>query len=131
MAIVLFDGLCNLCNGSVRFIAANDPSGRFRFASLQSQVAADVLAPFGRDAATLASVVLLDEGRLFERSDAALRIAAELRAPWTFARLLLAVPRAWRDAAYEVVARNRYRVFGRRDVCAVPDAVLAERFISG
>ena len=116
MAIVLFDGVCNLCDGSIRFIAANDPAGRFRFASLQSPEAAAALAPFGRTATSLESIVLIDGDRLYERSDAALRIAAELSAPWTFARALLAVPRGVRDRLYDAIARNRYRLFGTRSL---------------
>ena len=130
MATVLFDGVCNLCNGSVRFIAANDPAARFRFASLQSPQAAAALAPFGRSPASFDSVVLIDGPRLFEGSDAALRIDAELRAPWGAARALLALPRSLREAAYNAIARNRYRIFGRRDVCALPDPSLADRFIA-
>jgi predicted DCC family thiol-disulfide oxidoreductase YuxK len=128
-AIVLFDGICNLCNGSVRFIAANDPAERFRFASLQSPQAAAALAPFGRDAASFESVVLIDGGRLYERSDAALRIAAELRPPFGIARAFLALPPAVRDAAYAWIANNRYRVFGRRESCALPTPELASRFL--
>ncbi len=130
MATILFDGVCNLCNASVRFIAANDPAGRFRFAALQSPQAAATLARFGRAPGTFDSVVLIDGDHLYERSEAALRIAAELRAPWTFARVLLALPLGVRDAAYAWVARNRYRTFGRREHCAIPDAELAKRFIS-
>ncbi len=131
MATILFDGFCNLCNGSVRFVIANDTAARFRFASLQSPAAAVALAPFGRSAESLESIVLIDGGRLFERSDAALRIAAELRAPWPLARALLAVPSGLRDAVYGAIARNRYRLFGKRDSCALPDPDpdLARRFL--
>ncbi len=113
----------------MRFIIANDPSGRFRFASLQSPAASAALAPFGRSAESLESIVLIDGGRIFERSDAALRIAAELRAPWPLARALLAVPLSLRDAVYDAIARYRYRLFGKRDSCALPDPDLAYRFL--
>jgi predicted DCC family thiol-disulfide oxidoreductase YuxK len=129
VATILFDGVCNLCNGSVRYIIANDPAARFRFASLQSPAARAALAPFGRAPESLESIVLIDGGRLFERSDAALRIAAELRAPWPLARALLAIPTGLRDAVYDAIARNRYRLFGRRDFCAVPEPDLARRFL--
>jgi predicted DCC family thiol-disulfide oxidoreductase YuxK len=129
-AIVLFDGICNLCNGSVRFIAANDPAERFRFASLQSPQAAAALAPFGRDPSSFESVVLIVGGHLYERSDAALRIAAELRAPFGIARAFLALPQRARDAAYAWVANNRYRLFGRRESCALPTPDLASRFLA-
>jgi predicted DCC family thiol-disulfide oxidoreductase YuxK len=129
VATILFDGLCNLCNGSVRFIIANDRAARFRFASLQSAAARAALAPFGRSPESLESIVLIDGGRLFERSDAALRIAAELRAPWPLARAFLAVPSELRDAVYDAIARNRYRLFGKRDFCALPAPDLARRFL--
>jgi predicted DCC family thiol-disulfide oxidoreductase YuxK len=129
MATVLFDGTCNFCNAAVRVIVSQDPKKIFRFASLQSPRATEFLAPFGLRAERLDSIVLIDGDRLYVRSDAALRIAAELRAPCTFARFLLAVPKAPRDRIYDWVARNRYRVFGRRDACALPDATLADRFL--
>jgi predicted DCC family thiol-disulfide oxidoreductase YuxK len=127
--IVLFDGLCNLCSASVRFIVARDPAARFRFASLQSPAAQALLAPFGAPATALESVVLLDEGRLYTRSDAALRIARALRPPWPLCTALLAVPRPLRDALYEFVARHRFRWFGRRSACFVPTPELQARFL--
>jgi predicted DCC family thiol-disulfide oxidoreductase YuxK len=114
-ATVLFDGTCNLCSNSVRFIRANDPHGRFDFEPLHSPQAAVLLARFGRGPDAPASIVLVQDGRLFERSDAALRIAAELRFPWTLARAFLALPARYRDPVYDWIARNRYRFFGRRE----------------
>ncbi len=130
MATVLFDGACNLCNGSVRFIIANDPAGHFRFASLQSPQGNAALARAGWRAKGVDSIVLIDGNRLYRRSDAALRIAAELRAPWGLARALLVIPPAIRDAVYDWVAKHRYEVFGKRDLCALPDPALAERFLT-
>ena len=127
---MLFDGTCNLCDAGVRFIIANDPAGFFRFASLQSVEAAALLARFGRSAADVDSIVLVTEDRMYERSDAALRIAAELHEPWGLARGLLAVPRSVRDGIYDWIARNRYRFFGRRDVCTLPDPASADRFLT-
>ncbi|MDB5094081.1 MAG: thiol-disulfide oxidoreductase [Candidatus Eremiobacteraeota bacterium] len=117
-AIVLFDGVCNLCNGAVRFIAANDPAGRFTFLSLQSPQGA-VLAGPGR-VPPEESIVVLDGGKRYEQSDAVLHVAVYLRWPWPLAFGLILVPRGARDAAYRWVARNRYRWFGRRDACALP-----------
>ena len=130
MATVLFDGVCNLCNGSVRFIIANDPAGHFRFASLESPQAAAALARVGWSAKGLDSIVLIDGDRVYRRSDAALRIAAELRAPWGLARALLAIPAEIRDGIYDWVAKHRYEVFGRRELCALPDPGLADRFLT-
>ena len=131
MATVLFDGVCNLCTGSVRFIIANDPAGHFKFASLQSPQATAALARAGwRAKNALDSIVLIDGDRIYRRSDAALRIAAELRAPWGLARALLAIPAEIRDPIYDWVAKHRYEVFGKREVCALPDPALAERFLT-
>ncbi len=113
----------------MRFVRANDPQARFDFEPLHSPQAAVLLARFGRSADAAASIVLVQDGRLFERSDAALRIAAELRFPWTLARALLALPARYRDPVYDWVARNRYRFFGRREVApdvSLPGATLPE-----
>jgi predicted DCC family thiol-disulfide oxidoreductase YuxK len=112
-ATVLFDGDCSLCNGAVRFIAANDPAGRFAFRSLQSEGAiAESQQP---DA-----IMLLDYGRRYEGSDAVLHIALGLRAPWPLAFAAILIPRPVRDRLYRWIARNRYRWFGRTEVCALP-----------
>ena len=133
MALILFDGVCNLCNGFVQFVIEHDPAGRFRFAALQSVAGQAVLAAHGLDANAVAtepdSVLLELDGQLYSHSDAVLRIARELGGPW---RLLLAgyvLPRAWRDAAYRLVARNRYRWFGRQESCWLPTPKLRARFL--
>ena len=129
-AIVLFDGVCNLCNGAVRFIAANDPAGRFAFLALQSPRAQTLLGSVPRtEAGDPESIVLLQGGRRYELSDAALHIALGLRAPWPLAFAAILVPRSVRDAFYRWIARNRYRWFGRRECCVVPAPELRERFL--
>ena len=130
--IVLFDGVCNLCSAAVRFLIARDPSGRLRFASLQSEAGARVLAAHGRAAPVgePGSVLLVEGGRVYERSTAALRTAAHLSGPWPLAVALLAVPRPLRDAVYGVIARRRYRWFGRTDACWVPTPALRARFLA-
>jgi predicted DCC family thiol-disulfide oxidoreductase YuxK len=110
---VLFDGDCSLCNGAVRFIAANDPAGRFAFRSLQSE--GEVAQAQQPDA-----IVLLDYGRRYEASDAVLHIALGLRFPWPLAFAAILIPRDIRDALYRWIARNRYDWFGRVDVCTLP-----------
>lgn len=127
--IVLFDGYCNLCDGAVRFIIDHDRAGRIRFASLQSEPGQALLEGFGHAAAAPESIVLVDGDRLYERSDATLRIAALLDAPWSAARVLLAVPRPLRDSVYRFVARNRYRIFGKRDACRIPTPSESARFL--
>jgi predicted DCC family thiol-disulfide oxidoreductase YuxK len=119
-----------LCNAAVRFVCSNDPAGRFRFASLQSAPAARLLARFGRDSATISSIILIDEDGLHERSTAALRIARGLRRPWSWLGFFERLPVPLRDPLYEAIARNRYRWFGRRDACAVPDPAQRARFLA-
>ena len=123
--VVLFDGVCNLCNASVRFILARDPGGRFRFASLQSQAARRLLG----DRFTGESIVLLEAGKIYTKSRAALRIARGLRFPWPMLYAFAAVPRPVRDAIYEWVARHRYAWFGKRDSCMLPTPGLRGRFL--
>jgi predicted DCC family thiol-disulfide oxidoreductase YuxK len=128
-ATVLFDGLCNLCNATVRFIMANDPDGRFRFAPLQSAAAARLLAPFARDPASPSSILVIDADGLHERSGAALRVAGGLRRPWRWLSALTAIPAGVRDPVYDWIARNRYRWFGRRTHCALPSPAQRARFV--
>lgn len=127
--LVLFDGVCNLCNVAVRFIIDRDPAARFRFASLQSSAARSQLDRIPGDAPRPDSIVLVEHGRLFTRSTAALRIARRLRFPWPLLFALIVVPRPLRDAVYDYVARNRYRWFGRREACLVPTAEVRGRFL--
>jgi len=128
--VILFDGLCNLCAGSVRFVLERDPAGVFDFASLQSEAARRLVAHAGRDAALLPdSLVLVDADGVHLRSEAALRIAARLRRPWPLLAALRILPRALRDAAYDFVARRRYRWFGKRETCLVPSPERRGRFL--
>jgi len=129
-AIVLFDGVCNFCNTAVRFVAANDPHGRFSFASLQSARAQALLGERDPIPGEPDSIVLLDYGRRYELSDAVLHIALRLRAPWPLAFVGILIPRYVRDAAYRWIARNRYRWFGRMDTCPLPPPGLRERFLA-
>jgi predicted DCC family thiol-disulfide oxidoreductase YuxK len=130
--VILFDGVCNLCASSVQFIIARDPKARFKFCSLQSQQAQSLLGSFAvRDLPD--SVVLVDEmGKLHVKSKAALEIGKHLTWPWYWlAWLACLVPRPVRDSAYDLVARNRYRWFGRKEQCWMPTKELKERFLGG
>jgi predicted DCC family thiol-disulfide oxidoreductase YuxK len=127
-AVILFDGVCNFCNGVVRWVFDRDPEGCFRFAPLQSAFAVRRLGELGR-CVSLNTIVLIEGDRVYERSDAVLRITRRLRPPWSISAILLGVPRPLRDFVYRVVAAVRYRVWGRKDTCAIPPPGLRERFL--
>ena len=127
--VVVFDGVCNLCSASVQFIVRHDARGRFRFASAQSAAGREMLREAGLDPDDPASFMLLADGRTWLRSDAALEVARGLAWPWRMLGALRVVPRFVRDPVYDSIARHRYRWFGKRDQCMLPDAGLKARFI--
>ncbi|GIL44816.1 hypothetical protein Vafri_2287 [Volvox africanus] len=129
--IILFDGVCNLCNGGVNFMLDNDPNGVFRLAALQSQAGRRLLTRCGRSPNDISSIVLVEKDRHFIRSEAILRIGAALRVPLPLlAALGFPVPLPLRDAFYDAIANNRYSFFGRTDTCRLRDAGnFADRFI--
>jgi predicted DCC family thiol-disulfide oxidoreductase YuxK len=128
--VLLFDGVCNLCDAAVRFVIERDPPpATFRFAALQSETGRALLGRFGLPVDALDTVVLLDGERAFTRSSAGLRVLARLGLPWSLLAVLLVVPRPLRDAAYDWIARNRYRWFGRRETCLVPTPEVRSRFL--
>jgi predicted DCC family thiol-disulfide oxidoreductase YuxK len=129
--IVLFDGVCNLCSRSVQFIIQRDPAGRFHFASLQSPLGEELRARLGIDPQIIDSVILLEEGeRWYKESDAALRIARGLGGAWKALWVLRVIPRPVRDGLYRLIARNRYRWFGKQETCWLPTPELRGRFLS-
>ena len=130
--IILFDGVCNLCSGVVRFLIARDPHARFRFAPLQSDAARRACAEVGATppaAVEPDTIIVIVNGRALERSDAALAIAARLPFPWPIFGVFRILPRPLRDWLYRLVARNRYRWFGKRDTCMMPTPELRARFL--
>ena len=128
-AVILFDGVCNLCNGSVQFVIKRDRQKYFRFASLQSDSAIRVLSEYADFATVPDSIVLIEDHRVWVKSAAILRIARHLRFPWPAAYAFTAIPRPLRDWVYDLVARHRYRWFGRKDYCMVPTPELQDRFL--
>lgn len=132
-SVVLFDGVCNLCDKTVRFIFAHDPEGKFRFAPLQSDVGRALAAQHGHGLAQGVdpnSVLLIEDGTLYDRSTAALRIARQLTGPVRALGPLLYVPRPIRDLGYKFVAAIRYRVWGKKDACTLPPVGLRDRFLA-
>jgi predicted DCC family thiol-disulfide oxidoreductase YuxK len=127
--VVLFDGVCNFCNGTVKFIIARDPHAYFGFAALQSPTARRLLERCASPPRAADSLVLVEQGKCYTRSTAALGIVRRLRRPWCLLYGLIVVPRPIRDALYDWLARNRYRWFGKRDECLVPDTDTRSRFL--
>jgi predicted DCC family thiol-disulfide oxidoreductase YuxK len=127
--IVLFDGVCNLCNASVQFLLERDRNGVLRFGSLQSDAGAEVLERCGMDPDHRASIVLVEGDRCYTRSSAALRIAKHLGGFYAALYAFVVVPRPIRDRIYEFVANNRYDWFGQRDSCYRPPADVQDRFL--
>ena len=129
--VVLFDGVCNLCNGAVQFIIDHDPNARFQFAALQSPEGKQALVSVGREhvGETLECLVLIDDDASYECSTAVLRVCYHLGGLWRPLWLLRVFPRALRDAVYKLVARNRYRIFGKTAECRIPTPALRARFL--
>ena len=127
--IVLFDGVCNLCNRSVAYIIRHDPKGWFRMASLQSPLGRTLQQEYGFDPSAVDAIVLIEGGRAYTQADAALRITRRLKGPVQFSWMARCVPRFIRDAMYDWIGRNRYRWFGKRDRCMVPGPGDRERFL--
>lgn len=128
--MILFDGTCAFCERAVIFIATRDPQGYFRFGASQTPEAAALLAPYGLSRETTRSIILIEDGRVYLRSEASLRIAARLTWPWSMARVFLSVPRPARDLAYRVVAAIRHRIAGRSNACEIPPAEIRARLIT-
>jgi predicted DCC family thiol-disulfide oxidoreductase YuxK len=126
--VVLFDGVCVFCSRWVRFVAARDQAGRFRFTPIQSAYGSRLARHYGIDPADPDTNAVVHGGAVYTRSDAALTVLSLLLG-WSWTRMLFAVPRPLRDAVYNLAARNRYRIFGKYDACFVPDAALRARVI--
>jgi predicted DCC family thiol-disulfide oxidoreductase YuxK len=127
--VLLFDGVCNLCNGFINFVIDHDPEGYFRFGTLQREPARSFLRSAGYDPDVLSSVVFIEDGRIYRESGAALRVAQHLGFPWMLLAVFQVVPRPLRDAIYRWVAANRYDWFGTRSQCRLPTPELQARFI--
>jgi predicted DCC family thiol-disulfide oxidoreductase YuxK len=125
--VIVFDGVCVLCNGWVRFLLRRD-RGRYRFAPMQSSAGRALLVAHGLDADDPSSFLLLEQGRAFTDSDAIVRVLAGLGGAWKLAALLAWVPRAVRDPLYRLMARNRYRWFGTTS-CTIPSESQRTRFL--
>ena len=127
--IVLYDGTCLFCHGSMRFIARHDKAGYFRFGAAQDSRARPLLEGHGLRDITASTIVLIEDGRVYLRSTAALRIARRLGLPWSLMAVFLVVPQAMRDLVYDVVSNLRYRIAGTTDSCEIPSESIRQRMI--
>lgn len=127
--ILYFDGVCNLCTGTVRWIIRHDERGVFHFASLQGEAGTTFRRANGLRTDAYDSFIYFRDGQVLERSTAALHVARDLGLPWRLAYGFIVVPRFLRDAVYGLIARNRYRWFGRKDTCMTPTPALMGRFV--
>lgn len=128
--ILLFDGVCNLCNASVQFVLKRDKQKKFLFASLQSEIAEKLLSEQPEYITDLHSIVLLKNGKLYDKSTAALHLAKDLSNAWPlFYYLFIWWPKGIRDAIYSYISKHRYRWFGKQDTCSIPDNSQKDRFL--
>lgn len=128
-SVILFDGVCNLCNSSVQFIIRRDPKATFRFAALQSEAGQQLLKSFGLSTDSFHSIILIKNGKFLQRSNAALEIAKGLTGLWPLLYGFKLIPAFFRDPLYNLIANNRYRFFGKKDHCMIPTPELKSRFI--
>lgn len=127
--VIVFDAACVLCSANAQFVLRHDRRGHFRLASMQSEAGANLYDKFGIDPADPETMIVVEGERALRDSDAVLAVYRGLGWPWRAAGVLALVPRGLRDPVYRLVARNRYRLFGRRETCWVPDAAMRERIL--
>ena len=127
--IILFDGTCAFCEGSVRFVATRD-NGYFKFGASQTAEARVLLARFDAVGDTTGTMIMIEGDRLYRRSDAVLQIARHMKAPWKYLSVFRLVPRPIRDAVYRFVAANRHRIAGRSNACEIPPPEIRARLIT-
>ena len=127
-SLILFDGVCNLCTGSVQFVLKRDKAKKFTFASLQSTTGQKLLSQFNLPNNTFNSFILYQGGKIYTRSTAALKMFQQLKG-WKWVKVFWIVPKFIRDAVYNLIARNRYKWFGQKSECWLPTPELKERFL--
>ena len=128
-SIILFDGVCNLCNGAVNFVIKRDPRNVFKFTPLQEKQGVLLLKKHAVDSRKLDSIVLIENGNVYIKSSAALRIARKMSNLWPLFFVLLIIPSYIRDGVYDFIAKNRYKWFGKKEQCIIPTPGLREKFL--
>lgn len=127
-SLVLYDGLCNFCDASVKFIWKHNKTGTIHFASLQSETGQELLKQY-QIPPDIDSFIFIDNGKAYLESDAAFRVARHLDKPWSLLRIGRLFPRPVRNAGYQMIARNRYKWFGQKEACEIPPPEVRARFI--
>ncbi len=127
--IILFDGVCNFCNSSINFVIDHDPKKHFKFAPLQSEIGQEILTQFHKNTKDFDSVILLKNNQLYEKSEAALEITKHLSGFWKYLSVFKILPTFFLNFFYNIIAKNRYKIFGKADSCRMPTAELRERFL--
>ncbi len=128
--IILFDGVCNLCNGAVQFIIRHDKKNTFMFTSLQSETGQKLLAQYNFPPDELNSFILIENNKAYTRSTGALKVAKKLNGIFPMLYSFIIIPKILRDSIYDLVARNRYKWFGKKDECMIPTPQLKARFLN-
>ena len=126
--IILFDGVCNLCNHSVQFIIKRDPKEHFKFASLQSEIGQKLVKQYGIPKG-IESIIYIENDKVYIKSSAALRISRKLNGYWRYLTILSILPSSFRDFFYDVIAKNRYKWFGKKESCMLPTKETKKRFL--
>ena len=127
--IILFDGVCNFCNSSINFIIDHDPEKHFKFAPLQSEIGQGILTKFNKNTEDFDSVILLKDNQLYQKSEAAIEIAKHLSGVWKYLAAFGVLPNFFLNFFYDMIAKNRYRIFGKAETCRMPTIELRERFL--
>ena len=128
-SIILFDGVCNMCNGFVNFLIPHDKQNRFQFGSLQSDKVKELLKQYHYSADDISTVLLIENNQLYSQSTAVLKIARKMNGPWPLLYGFMIIPQGVRDFLYNFIARNRYKLFGKKDSCMMPTPELKAKFI--
>ena len=128
--VILFDGVCNFCDSAINFVLKQDKKKIFRFATLQSEAGQELLQQHNLSTKDFDSFVFIDGGKAYKKSAASLRVMNKLPWYWKEVQLFRIIPTIFRDAIYDYIARNRYKMFGKKDQCMVPTPELRSRFLS-
>lgn len=127
--IILFDGICNLCDGVVQFVIKHDPENQFLFASLQSEAGQRLLKQYKLPVENFNSFILIQDEKVYSKSTGALKVARQIKGVWSWLYIFIIIPAFIRDAVYAWIAQNRYKWFGKKEACMIPTPELKARFL--